>query len=462
MYITFIHGWSVTNTSHYGELPQALRNAAQQNDINLEIEHIHLGRYISFSDTITMTDLARALDRALRDLPHNNNDTIQPFSAITHSTGGPLIRLWIQHFYPTESLHQCPLKHLIQLAPANHGSALAIIGKSRISRLKFLFNGTEPGLQILDFLQLGSEGSYQLNQQSQLNNYLDAGIFLTVHTGQAVDRTFYDFLNNYLTEPGSDGVMRAASTSLNYHTLTLRQTTSSILQHPPNLLEPDPPLQSPTHTIAHRIYNQYSHSGNDKGIMQSIQTENTQAPIVQDILAATRVNTPQDYQQLTQQFQQQTEQSQQGTNRYTMVIITVQDNEGRRLKEDEFDLLFLAGKNYAPHQLPAGFMQDKQMNPETGRITFYLNTDKIHNVPDDAIGLRINARPDQGFARYQSAEFRAQPNQVTQILHPNQTTYINIILHRIVDQNLFRFGTPNRGIIDFKNETPSNKPTAND
>jgi hypothetical protein len=462
MYIIFIHGYSVTNTSHYGELPQALQNAAQQIGIHLDIKHIHLGRYISFNDAITMRDLTRALDRALHDLPQNSPDIIHPFSAITHSTGGSLLRLWIQHFYPGESLHQCPLTHFIQLAPPNHGAALAIIGKSRISRLKFLFNGTEPGLKVPDFLQLGSEASFQLNQQSLSHNYLKAGIFLSVHTGQAIDRSFYDFINNYLTEPGSDGVIRVAASSLNYHILTLRQTSTSILQAPPNLLQPDPSHPSPIHTIAQRIYNQYSHSGEDKGIMRSIQAANTQAPIVQDILVAIRVKTPQDYHQLTQQFQQKTDQNQHNTSRYTMVIITVDDNEGRRLKKDEFDLLFLAGKDYAPHQLTAGFMLDKQLNPQTGRITFYLNTDKIHNLPDDTIGLRINARPEQGFARYQSAEFRAQPNQVTQILHPNQTTYINIILHRIVDQNLFRFGTPDQGIIDFKKELPANKPVIND
>jgi len=461
MYIAFIHGWSVTETSTYGHFPEALQATAKSPELDLQIQHLHLGRYISFNDAITMTDLARALDRALRDLPQNNNETIQPFSAITHSTGGPLIRLWMQHFYPGQALAQCPLNHLIQLAPANHGSALAIIGKTRIGRLKFLFNGTEPGLQILDFLQLGSERSHQLNQQSLPNDYLAAGIFPSVHAGQAIDRSFYDFINNYLTEPGSDGTIRAAAAHLNYHTLTLHQTTESILQPPPSQLQADP-LQTNPHPIPFRIYNQYSHTGEHIGIMRSIQTTDTQAPIIQDVLAALRVTNPQQHQQLTQQFQQQTEQAQQGTNRYTMLIITVQDNEGRRLKADEFDLIFLAGKDYTPHQLPTGFMQDKQMNPETGRITFYLNTDKIHNVPDDTIGLRINARPDQGFARYQSAEFHAQPNQVTQILHPNQTTYINIILHRIVDQNLFRFGTPDQGTIDFKNETPANKPVAND
>ena len=95
MQLIFVHGWSVTSTDTYGNLPQVLSNAAGNYGLELEIRHIHLGKYISFHDEVTMDDIARAMDRALRDLPGNSDDHIAPFSCITHSTGGPVVRCWV-------------------------------------------------------------------------------------------------------------------------------------------------------------------------------------------------------------------------------------------------------------------------------------------------------------------------------------------------------------------------------
>ena len=108
MNIIFIHGWSSTSTRTYGELPKAITNSPQARTLNLKIEHILLSRYISFNDQITMLDLARALDFALRDLPSNSENHIEPFSAITHSTGGPLIRIWLDHYYGRKNLDKTP------------------------------------------------------------------------------------------------------------------------------------------------------------------------------------------------------------------------------------------------------------------------------------------------------------------------------------------------------------------
>ena len=43
------------------------------------------------------------------------------------------------------------------LAPVNHGSALAQLGKSRLSRIKVWVQGVELGQRILDWLELGGE-----------------------------------------------------------------------------------------------------------------------------------------------------------------------------------------------------------------------------------------------------------------------------------------------------------------
>jgi hypothetical protein len=91
MRLIFVHGWSVTDTDTYGELPAALTAAAARYNLTLNIRHLHLGKYVSFHDEVTVDDIARGLDRALRDLP-DNDGAIPEFSCITHSTGGPVVR----------------------------------------------------------------------------------------------------------------------------------------------------------------------------------------------------------------------------------------------------------------------------------------------------------------------------------------------------------------------------------
>ncbi len=108
MQLVFVHGWSVTSTDTYGNLPRALANAAAGAGLPLDIRHIYLGRYISFNDTVTMDDIARAMDRALRDLPGNSDTQIAPFSCITHSTGGPVVRTWVDRFYGAQNWAQSP------------------------------------------------------------------------------------------------------------------------------------------------------------------------------------------------------------------------------------------------------------------------------------------------------------------------------------------------------------------
>jgi hypothetical protein len=49
--VVFVHGWSVTNTDTYGELPARLkREAGKDGGPPLDIRNIYLGQYVSFRD----------------------------------------------------------------------------------------------------------------------------------------------------------------------------------------------------------------------------------------------------------------------------------------------------------------------------------------------------------------------------------------------------------------------------
>src|SRR5579864_1647604 len=159
--VIFVHGWSVTDTDTYGDLPARLRQDAGEAGMDLDVEHLYLGQYVSFRDEIRVEDIARAFDRALSTLLAQIGNGRRAV-CITHSTGGPVVREWLDR-YSLWSGKPCPISHLIMLAPANFGSALAQLGKTRIGHLKAWVNGVEPGQRVLDWLELGSPEANQLN-----------------------------------------------------------------------------------------------------------------------------------------------------------------------------------------------------------------------------------------------------------------------------------------------------------
>src|SRR5579872_672078 len=120
MIVIFVHGWSVRNTDTYAGLPLWLQQAGPAAGLAIQVGHIYLGRYISFEDTVTLDDVARAFDQAIRDETPKWPPG-EKIACITHSTGGPVVRKWIDLYYPGSEAN-CPLSHLVMLAPANHGS----------------------------------------------------------------------------------------------------------------------------------------------------------------------------------------------------------------------------------------------------------------------------------------------------------------------------------------------------
>ena len=225
--VVFVHGWGVTSTKTYGQLPDRLRDEARAGGLKLEMKDVFLGRYISFHDEVRLEDIARAFESAVREQIADSLKRGRRFVCITHSTGGPVIRDWWHRFYGSvRGSGVCPMSHLIMLAPANFGSALAQLGKRRIGRLKSWFGGVEPGQGVLDWLELGSEGIWNLNRpwiSSSGRQISTNGIFPFVLTGQSIDRAFYDHLNTYTGEAGSDGVIRVAAANLNSNYIRLIQ-----------------------------------------------------------------------------------------------------------------------------------------------------------------------------------------------------------------------------------------------
>ena len=447
MRLIFVHGWSVTTTETYGQLPEALVAATANTSLELDIQHIQLGKYVSFNDEVNLDDIARGLNQALLDLP-DNHDGIQPFSCITHSTGGPVVRHWMDEFYGANNLDQLPLKHLVMLAPANHGSALAVLGKKRVSRITSWLKGVEAGQRILDWLALGSLGQRKLNRHGLDYHYASNDVYPFVLTGQAIDKEGYDYINSYLVEAGSDGVVRVAGANMNYRFFNLEQTTDLVRSEPKTtrlVYDDDRPVQTSQH-VPLGVYHQYSHSGENKGIMRSITTANGPSqPVVADIVKCLQVEDKADYLLRGHELailtatEQQISRENHDTERYAMLIFHIHDDQGNHFDCGDFDILLLAGKDYQPYDLPKGFFMDRQMNSTTSNLVYYIDVDRMHDIKDGLFGIRVAARPESGFAYYCMAEFRSDGVSVDNVVVANQTTYVDITLTRCVDRNVFRF-----------------------
>lgn len=448
MLVVFVHGWSVTNTDTYGGLPEALARHGVD-DPQLRVSQLFLGKYISFADEVKVEDIARGMQFAVNTEILPLLQANEKFACITHSTGGPVVRCWLELYFK-DRLAQCPMQHLIMLAPANHGSSLAQLGKSRVSRLKSLTLGIEPGSGVLDWLELGSDQSWQLNQSWLHYQCVAQQFFVFVLTGQTIDRALYDHLNSYTGEPGTDGVVRVAAANLNYALLRLvqQQDRFELLR----IAQAD--------TYAFGILPGLAHSGQDLGIMTSVTADDDGShPTLHWVRQCLQVQDRVGYQQLSKDLAQLTKTTQKQehvtiassgflfdrkftTSRYSMLVFRICDDRGNPIHD--YDIKFTAGPDFNENHLPSGFCLDRQRNQHNpGKLTYYIDFDLLKNwlkKPElsDCFGFKIQARPSSGFAYYQPAEYQGSFNDLSKYLVANQTLMIEMVLKRVVHAGVFQ------------------------
>lgn len=467
IHLVFVHGYSVTNLNTYGELPVRLREEGKRAELDIQVQQIFLGRYISFNDAVRMPDIARAFQTALEEQLSGILEKKERFVCITHSTGGPVVRSWWNTYYNAQS-GQCPMSHLIMLAPANFGSALAQLGKGKLSRLVSWFDGVEPGQGVLDWLELGSQSAWNLNRQwidSDGRQIGPNGIFPFVLTGQSIDRKLYDNLNSYTGELGSDGVVRSAAANLNAQYIRLVQSPDKL-----NELVLDAHTTAPSSAFC--ILKGKSHSGDQMGILKSVKgsTGDTNSQVtVANILRCIRVDSTVSYNDLSAAFSKETATVQKEElletekslfqkrnylhDRFSQVIFKLRDTEG--FPVNDYDLVLTAGPKNDPNHLPAGFFADRQknrLNNET--VTYFFNYDIMAGAPAvvnekgetiraaqpgiTQLGFQIRPRPDTGFVKYATCSLVASMDIFDKVLQPNSTTLFEIVLQRIVNKEVFQ------------------------
>lgn len=414
--LVFVHGWSVTNTSTYGQLPQQLQQQAATAGLTLTLADLWLSEYVSFDDAVTMPDLVRAFDHALRDL-HLLDAS---FACITHSTGGPVVREWLRAQRDKPATYSTiKLSHLVMLAPANFGSALAQLGKGLLGRLKAWFGGVEPGQRILDWLELGSTESLSLNlDYIHSDDPVKRGQFLFVLTGDRPDRQLYDHLNSYTGEDGSDGVVRIAAANLNAHHAVLSPQANGAGG-----------IDALALTLSADDY---------EGLCDAFERENAARDADKVELEPAGPFAPRVHIH----------------DPRSLLILRLADEAGEPLVGAGF--LFTAGVQASPDLLPAGFLLDRQANSRQ-RTTISLFLDHSLLAGDDRVADPHNSRKtlrpavdshrpygasvqpvDLGGLVHHALARSAAGDDLFAILGPHQSTVLDVVLPRKIHEGVFR------------------------
>ncbi len=484
--VVLVHGYSVTSTEAYGHLAARLvAEAEAQAGLALDIHNIWLSRYVSFRDEVRIDDLARGLQAAVQRELGAALAEGRRFVCVTHSTGGPVVREWWNRFYPPGGRQgPCPMSHLIMLAPANFGSALAQLGKGTLGRLKAWFDRVEPGQGVLDWLELGSREAWDLNRGWM--DYPDPGkaagaVLPFVLTGQTIDRKLYDHINSYTGENGSDGVVRVAAANLNCNYLELVQrppTKAAIgraddegtLADLSTELKAGKTLRAPRTAFA--LVKGRSHSGADIGIVRSIEDNRAHHPTVDAVLKCILVDGPAAYRALCDEFDEsnakvEAEERLEWQDKkfrrdsyvihdpFSMVIFRLRDDAGHVVRD--FDLK-LTGEDGDPDGLPPGFFGDRQLNRrDPGALTYFVNhavmvgTDALVRKGNRVIrprlmgarelGMEITPRPGEGYVHYLKAVLRSKTANIARFLKPHETLMVDVVLRRLVREGVYQLTT---------------------
>jgi hypothetical protein len=296
--VLIVHGWSDTYES-FEPLKDLLVAAGYQTT------QVFLGTYASMRDDVTFDDLATGLQRRFMELGAKGTLTLEPFSLdiIVHSTGGPVVRHWLNHYLSDichGDLARCPVRSLIMLAPANFGSRLAAQGKSALAKLfkGGMENGFQTGKRILEGLELGSPVLWRIAEGDLFaseRRYPCApkGPFVYVMSGTDTYGHLKGFVAKGANENGSDGTIRAAAASLNSIKVNLNYT------------DPDNPVPGivlqPNEPFAFRVMPGMNHST----IVPKDPSGQANATFVR-IRQCLAVSTPAQYKALTDEWEADT------------------------------------------------------------------------------------------------------------------------------------------------------------
>jgi hypothetical protein len=418
--VVLIHGYSTRSLNTYGQLP-ALLTANAYNAKN-----IFLSAWDSLNDDITCTDIANALEPHIAAL-EKAGLSIADTAFITHSTGAIVFRRWLL----TRWSRRQPLpSHFISLAGANHGSSLAELGESNLSRLYHWVDGnTAVGAEVLQDLDYGSAFLLALNE-----DWLDAynapnpphTLCFSLAGGNHSGLEYQLFWQTH--ENGCDTTIRISGANLNYRIVSFDQTA------------PNPALSVKTlpFTVPHLVLPTVSHIG-DTGIMGgNADTAGIVFPLMKAALAT---NTPAQYAALAAAWSAQTAawSAANPIQCCTTIIFSLTHPGGRNVQQSSILISDQspAGENQTDMQAAiqralnvSNAIEDNQPRRNTATpssISFYVNYEKFVQTYPHTINIIIDSGTPE--IEYPPTNYEIAAGSPASI-QPNETIYAKITLLR--------------------------------
>lgn len=488
--IVLIHGYSAESketdrasiAAIYGDLPDRLRQAYG----GAAVTEIDLSRYVSLEDGVTLDDIARALDRALRAEEFRGLLT-SGFHVVVHSTGALVIRNWIRRFGPMPS----PVRNLVHLAGANFGSGWGHIGKGQLAKwARHVFQGgAERGVRVLDSLELGSSWTIDLHAhflRAGTRMLEDYGVREHVVIGTQADPSWFSMPIRYGHEDGSDGVVRVAGSSLDVQYVKLVPTEEaraiawSSAQEQRELhverkeggkrhafyrvAEKSIPGEDERPHVPLAIPYACAHSGEEMGIVSGKKP----AAQVLRLVKLALESTPENYAQRLALFAAETARTYEKAKRaqapawwkqwisepraqydeHAQVVFRIRDQDGRPV--EHFDVFFDSVWSRRDPSLAIGkLFEDKHKNDASPNvITFYLRTKGWEDKADDWVDhvravdgcyLEITAvEPETDDILYLPLRLELDADTLCAWVRGHRTTVLDVELLRLPSDAIFR------------------------
>ena len=476
--ILLIHGYSsegkdTVTEEIYGALPELLKSSFGQD----KVREINLARWVSLDDGISLRDVSFALDRALKK--EHSHLLESGFHVVVHSTGALVIRDWIKNYSSKPS----PVKNLVHLAGANFGSGLAHVGRGQLARWgRFLFSGTEPGIQILNELEFGSwktldlhkyflETGHKMRTDYEVQEFCLSG-------SQALSGKLQSLAKiipiRYIREDSSDNTVRTAASNPDFIYIPITplaktaHLTAEYIEQQVRKRERDKNIsqfysvdKSYLHnnpSIPFALLYETAHSGNDKGIVQGKYVKSRVLPLLKKAL-----KTPFDknrYERIHEIFNLQTEKtlvqvaalkkSAQSWNKqaqyeaHCQVIFRIRDQYGNGISDS--DITFRSVSNDSEYKLEK-MIEDKHENRKyPGTFCFYFRTaryngrTRFNNLLDKISALNIEITAYEAGSSdicFVPLNVHLSAKQLQMILKPFKTTVFDITLQRLPAARVF-------------------------
>ncbi|MFT4819420.1 MAG: triacylglycerol esterase/lipase EstA (alpha/beta hydrolase family) [Candidatus Azotimanducaceae bacterium] len=442
--IVIIHGWSDTSES-FQRLAKKIESATQR-----PIEEVWLGDYESMDNDIKLKDVVTRMNKVW----HQAGLPTQPNSVdvIVHSTGGLVIRLWMQRFY-TDKNEKAPIDNLVMLAPANFGSPLAHKGRSLIGRVLKGHSSEkrfQTGTHILKNLELASPFTWELAQQdrfTETNPFNASSPLGGVRCSVIVGNFGYPGIKGIANEPGSDGTVYIATANLNCARLRIDVNAESG-EITPGLVD------TAKGSTAFLVLDRYDHSSitGNKGIKKKL---------IEPILRGLSVG-HEDFAAWCSECDARTNtvmnkyknRSNVAQHAYQNTVFRIRDDQGEDVTD--YTIEFYGKFDDDTDKWALRFNRDisRKCHPykdNEAYRSFMINVTRLYKEVDEideALQISLSAYPDfsedgtsagyKTFGTDEIGQITLNQASLTTFFQPNRTLLIDVVLPRYQADNVFR------------------------